>query len=40
MTDERSLNALVVAEQFANGMATPSELAAASDAAWAVLWLL
>jgi hypothetical protein len=39
MTDERSLNALNVAERHANGQATDQELAAAwdaaSDAAWA-----
>ena len=33
MTDERSINALDVAEKFANGKATQEELAAASDAA-------
>ena len=37
MTDERSLNALVVAENFANGLATQEELDAASDAALAVV---
>jgi hypothetical protein len=35
MKDERSLNALDVAEKFANGEATKEELAAASGAAWA-----
>jgi len=35
MTDERSKNALTVAEKFANGQATQEELAAAWDAAWA-----
>lgn len=35
MTDERSKNALVVSEKFANGEATREELAAASAAAWA-----
>jgi hypothetical protein len=33
MTDQRSLNALDVAERFANGLATQAELAAAWDAA-------
>jgi len=33
MTDRRSLNALDVAERYANGLATDKELAAASDAA-------
>lgn len=35
MTDERSINAIDVAERYANGQATDEELAAASDAAWA-----
>ena len=35
MTDDRSINALDVAEKFANGLATDKELAAASAAAWA-----
>ena len=35
LTDQRSKNALIVAEKFANGTATASELAAAEDAAWA-----
>jgi len=35
MTDKRSIDALEVAERFANGLATDEELAAASDAAWA-----
>ena len=35
MTDQRSIDALDVAERFANGEATESELAAAWDAAWA-----
>ena len=38
MTDERSLNALNVAERHANGEATDGELAAASAAAWDVAW--
>jgi hypothetical protein len=35
MTDQRSLDALDVAERFANGEATNAELAAARAAAWA-----
>jgi hypothetical protein len=35
MTDQRSKNALDVAERFANGIATQSELDAARGAAWA-----
>jgi len=35
MTDERSLNALDVAERYANGDATDEQLAAAGAAAWA-----
>ena len=34
MKDPRSINALDVAERFANGDATKEELAAARDAAW------
>lgn len=34
MTDPRSLQALDVAERFANGLATEEELTAARDAAW------
>ena len=34
LTDQRSLNALDVAERYANGEATDAELAAARDAAW------
>ena len=37
MTDKLSLDALDVAERFANGLATQTELAAA-DAAWAAAW--
>jgi hypothetical protein len=35
LTDERSINALVVAETFALGLASQEELVAARDAAWA-----
>jgi hypothetical protein len=35
MTDKRSLDAIDVAERFANGSATQAELAAAWNAAWA-----
>ena len=35
MTDQRSLDALDVAERHANGQATDEELSAARDAAWA-----
>ena len=38
MTDERSLNALVVARSHANGSATNEELAAARDAASSAAW--
>jgi hypothetical protein len=34
MTDQRSIDALLVAERHANGDATDAELAAARDAAW------
>jgi len=34
MTDQRSINALDVAERYANGKATKEELNAAEDAAW------
>ena len=39
MTDERSLNALVVARKHADGKATSAELAAAGDAAWVAAWV-
>ena len=38
LTDERSLQALNVAERHARGLATDEELAAAEDAAWAATW--
>ena len=42
MTDQRSINAIDVAEKFANGLSSESELAAAMaaarDAAWAAAW--
>ena len=38
MTDPRSINALDVAERFANGEATQEDLYAAMDAAWAAAW--
>ena len=38
MTDKRSINALDVAEKFANGDATQEELAAARNAAWNAAW--
>jgi hypothetical protein len=38
ITDPISLNALDVAERFANGEATEEELAAAQSAAWAAAW--
>ena len=38
MTDERSKNALNVAERYANGGATDEELDAARAAAWAAAW--
>ncbi|MDN7867793.1 hypothetical protein QZM26_00025 [Burkholderia multivorans] len=38
MEDQRSKDALNVAERFANGEATEEERAAARDAAWAAAW--
>jgi hypothetical protein len=38
MNDERSINALDVAERYANGEETEEELAAAADAAWGAAW--
>ena len=38
MADQRSVNALDVAERFANGDATEEELAAARAAAWDAAW--
>lgn len=38
MTDERSLNALIVARRHALGQATDRKLAAAQDAAWNAAW--
>ena len=38
MIDKRSIEALDVAERFANGLATTQELAAAMAAAWAAAW--
>ena len=38
MTDQRSLNALDIAEKFSNGEATKQELDAASDAASDAAW--
>jgi hypothetical protein len=38
MTDQRSLDALDVSEQFSNGLATQAELSAARDAARATAW--
>ena len=35
LVDQRSRDAIAVAEKFANGEATPEELAAARDGAWA-----
>ena len=38
MQDQRSINALDVAERFANGLATQQEMADAWDAAWDAAW--
>jgi hypothetical protein len=38
MTDARSIDAVNVAERFANGQATEGELSAARNAAWAAAW--
>jgi len=38
LTDQRSRDAIDVADRFARGLATDSELAAARDAAWAAAW--
>jgi hypothetical protein len=39
MTDQRSLDALDVAQRFALGKATREELNAAEQAAWATAWV-
>ena len=38
LTDERSKNAVAIAEQFANGKVTEEELRAAREAAWGAAW--
>jgi hypothetical protein len=38
MIDKRSIDAIDVAERFANGLATENKLAAARDAAWDAAW--
>ena len=38
ITDQRSINALDVAERHAHGLATDAELAAAREAAWGAAW--
>jgi hypothetical protein len=38
MKDQRSINALDVAERYANGLANDEELAAAREAAWEAAW--
>jgi hypothetical protein len=38
LTDPRSINAIDVAERYANGEATDRELTAARSAAWAAAW--
>jgi hypothetical protein len=39
MTDKRSIDAIDVAERFADGLATQAELDAAKDAAWVAAWV-
>lgn len=38
LTDARSINAIDVAERYADGLATDEELAAARDATWDAAW--